>query len=245
MSEQPKLLVFDIETTNLEANRGHILCAAAKWVGSDKVYTWRIDETPGYGQTPASYTDDSAIVRPLVALAAEADAVIAYYGGYGKFDVPYVNTRAIIHGLAPFPELTVIDPFETSKRVLKLSRNSMATVAFTLGLQKQKTHVGWEIWQRAQYGDKEAIDMILKYNINDVEVLEELYLAIRPLIRNHPYVARPIEDGVLDPNHQCPACASYNSKKDGTRRTKSFLVHRRHCNSCGTNFIERKTKIGK
>lgn len=242
MSDDPKLLVFDIETTSLEANRGHILCAAAKWVGKPQKFVWRIDDNPKYGDTPTSMSDDSAIVRSLVELAREADAVIAYYGGYGKFDVPYVNTRALANGLEPLPELTVIDPFETSKRVLKLSRNSMGTVAFALGLQKQKTQVPWEIWQRAQYGDKKALDIIVEYNINDIEVLEDVYLAMRPLIRNHPYVARP-RNGALDPATQCPACGSYDSKFDGSRRTKSFIACRRRCKKCGTGFTAQRLFI--
>src|ERR1044072_82486 len=103
-----RVLIFDIETTGFEANRGHILCAAAKWLDQEPVFTWRIDDTPGFGKTPASFHNDSAIVAPLVELLDSADAVVAYYGGYNKFDVPYVNTRALANGLKPANTLTVI-----------------------------------------------------------------------------------------------------------------------------------------
>src|SRR3990172_97858 len=90
-----KLLCFDLETTGFEANRGHIICAAAKWVGDEYIYSWRIDETPGYRDTAESFFNDGEMVEELVAMCNEADAVIAYYGDYGRFDVPYLNTRAV------------------------------------------------------------------------------------------------------------------------------------------------------
>ena len=97
MNDHIKLLTLDIETTDLNGDRGHILCACAKWVGKPKLYKWRIDDTPGYGETPKSYYNDSAIVTGLKDLASGADAIIAYYGGYGRFDVPFINTRLIVN----------------------------------------------------------------------------------------------------------------------------------------------------
>lgn len=35
-------------------------------------------------------------------------------------------------------------------------------------------------------GDKEALNYMLKYNKKDVVILEEVYLKLRPWIKNHP-----------------------------------------------------------
>lgn len=44
---------FDIETTHLKGNMGHILCAVAQPLGR-KPKVWRIDKQPGFGKTAAS-----------------------------------------------------------------------------------------------------------------------------------------------------------------------------------------------
>jgi uncharacterized protein YprB with RNaseH-like and TPR domain len=248
MSKKPekpngKLLAFDLETSRLDAGRGHILTAAARWVGTKEFFKWRIDETEGYGATPRSFYNDSAIVRGLVPLVEEADAVLAYFGT--GFDVPYLNTRALANGLAPPVPVTIVDPWKTARSRLKLERNSMDAVARLLKVKHQKTHVGggFDRWRDAEYGDSYWLGQILKYNIADVECLEDVYYALRPLVKDHPYL------GTVDPVHgpgnrlRCPACGSLSSKAHGSRNTRCFSVHRRRCNKCGTAFESHRTKI--
>jgi uncharacterized protein YprB with RNaseH-like and TPR domain len=235
------VLVFDIETTNLDANRGHIICAAAKWYGNPELFKFRIDSEPGYGKTPASFYDDAHIVRGLVSLADGAEAVVAYYGAYGRFDVPYVNTRAVISGQRPFPSLTIIDPYDVARSRLKLARNNLDSVSEALGTRRRKTHLPWADWLAAQYGDRKAIDTLLKYNVNDVLLLEEVYDNCLPLMPNHPYIGEVGQGEVV--NERCPVSAYHKTVVDGTRRTKSYIVHRRRCKTCGTCFVGHRTKI--
>lgn len=237
-----RLLAFDLETTGFEANRGHILCAAAKWVGDKTVHSWRIDSAEDYGTTPASFVDDSCIVEPLVAMCNEADAVIAYYGDYGRFDVPYLNTRAVANGLTPTSPLTVIDPHKTARRSLKLERNSLAAVAEILGCDHQKEHVPFSEWLKARYGDAKALSKILHYCKNDVLVLEDVYLKLRPLIKNHPYVGATLVGSGME-STDCPACGSGKTEGNGQRRTKNFLIHRRRCRDCGSVFEGTRKKV--
>lgn len=237
MNKKPagKILAFDLETADLSANRGHIICAAAKWVGEKIVYTWRIDEGDGYGNTPESFYNDKHIVAGLTPLLEEADAVIAYYGS--GFDVPYVNTRAFVNGLKPPVPFTLIDPWKTARSHLKLARNDMGSVAALLG-SPPKTHLPWDEWQRARYGHKKAIDKLLKYNVNDIRVLEDVYLRLRPVIKDHPYIGATGASRL-----RCPACGSTHGRSHDLRRTKTFEVYRRRCGSCGTAFETHRRKI--
>ena len=226
-----KILCFDLETSNLEANRGHIICAAAKWVGESRIFKWRIDDTKGFGKTPASFTDDRGILGGLIPLLEEADAVLAYYGS--GFDVPYVNTRALIGRLKPPVPFTVIDPWKTASSKLRLARNSMEAVAAAVGAEHKKQHLPWEDWDVARYGDKKAIDKLIKYNVNDVLVLEDVYYKLRPLMSNHPYLgAASGQSAAL----RCPSCGSGNTHARGSRRTRVFEVYRRRCGECDTSF---------
>lgn len=236
-----KIFVFDIETTSLDANRGHILCAAGKWLNEKKVYKWRIDESDGFATTPGSWFNDSHIVRGIKTFVEGADAVIAYYGGYGRFDVPFVNTRLITNGLEPLPPVTVIDPHKAAKSKLKLNRNTLDAVSTLFGTTSKKGFVPWVHWLRAQYGDKKSMKILLDYCVDDVLTLEELYLKIRPLITDHPHVSGHVDGN--DPRTQCTCCGSYCSQARGTRRTRLYEVYRRSCNVCGSFFESFRKKL--
>lgn len=241
MTTQIKLLVLDVETTSLDANRGHILCAAAKWVGNNKVYKWRIDDTPGFGTTPGSWFNDRDIVLGLKQLVEQADSVIAYYGSYGRFDIPYINTRLIANDEEPLPPVSIIDPHKAAKSKLKLARNDLGSVTTLFNTNTKKGFVPWVHWLRAQFGDRKSMKILLDYNVDDVLSLEEAYLKMRPLITDHPHVARHADGN--DPKSQCTACGSYDSQSRGTRRTRLYEIHRRSCTACGSFFESHRVKL--
>ena len=238
----PRIFIYDVETTDLAADRGHILCAAGKWFGEDTVFKWRIDSGPGYAATPKSFRDDSGIVEGLTPYLEAADCAVAYFGK--RFDAPYITTRALVHGMLPPAPYTIVDPWETAKRYLKLSNNRMATVADVLQLDKRKTHCSRETWALAQYGDRGSISKLLEYNVNDVLVLESVYKTLRPIIRAHPYVGawQTSLPGSISA-HRCPACGSSTSRSKGVRYTRTFEVQRRICCKCSHSFEGGRRKI--
>lgn len=235
-----KILLFDLETTDLSADRGHILCAAAKWVGEDTVLKFSIDETKRYGTKPSTFFDDSGIVRRLIPLLEEADAVVAHFGK--GFDVPYLNTRAFYHGITPPAPYTLIDTWAIAKSQLRLSRNSLGNVADHFGTVYRKTHLPWSTWQLAQYGCRESLAQLLKYCVNDINVLESVYLRLRPVIKLHPYVGALPASGMAA---RCPACGSTKHTAQGVRRTRLFEVFRARCANptCRTAYEIGRRKI--
>jgi len=244
MSKRSDTLILDLETSDLAGNRGHILCAAAKWWKSDKVMSWRLDDVPGYGTTPKSWRNDGPIVRELVKLATSAKAVVAYYGGYGKFDIPFLNTRAVGAGITPLPQLSIVDPYTTARGKLRLARNGLDSVSTLLKCKHKKYHLPWEDWHNAKFGDSAAMSKLVKYCKNDVICLEEVYEKLLPLMNSHPYAADP---STVNPDHrhrQCPACGSTRTMSKGKRATKTFIVMRRECKDCGHNFQSGKKKAG-
>ena len=234
--------LFDLETTHLKGNMGFILCAVAKELDSDECWTWRIDKLPGYGKTPKSFTDDSVIVEELIEFLSDADAIVAHYGD--RFDRPFLNTRALLNGLAPLPPLNVIDPWKVARKHLALTSNRMGTIADLFTNATQKYQLPWEAWRNAQFGDKQAMDSLTEYCINDVETLEDVYKGIRPLIYHHPYVG-PVANDVNDwsEDYHCPACASTKVHRKGIRRTKRQIIRRVHCQNCGSWFDGKRRTI--
>lgn len=234
-----KILLFDLETTGFEANRGHILCAAAKWHGQKRIHTWRVDDAANYRKTPLSFSNDKHICEALVAMVDEAEVVVAYYGAYNRFDVPYLNTRAIANKVKPCATCTVIDPWYVAKTRLKMARNSMDAVAQLVGAPNQKGHLPWPEWNRAKFGDSRAISKVLKHCKQDVRVLENVYDALVPLFPSHPVLFAGKRDG----QPVCPTCGHHRSRSLGTRKSETTEVQRRQCGGCGFVFNGNKVKI--
>lgn len=237
--DKVKIRVWDLEVTHLKANMGFILSAAVKTVGEDDVYYWRIDNSPGYGDTPKSYMDDSHLVAELVDFLSDSDVLVHHYGD--RFDLPYLNTRALLHGIPVLPPIRTIDTWRVARNYLALTSNRLDTVNDLVNKETQKYKLPWENWRLCAYGDKKAMDQLVDYNINDVVALEESYLALRPIIRNHPYVG--MRFNLDDPNRPCPACASENTQQRGQRRTKCFIIKRHHCQNCGHWYDGKRSKV--
>jgi DNA polymerase elongation subunit (family B) len=234
-----KILVWDLETTDLKANKGHLLTAAAKWFGDKSIMSWCIADDKDYGKTPLSYMDDKWMVKEIVDVIRSADMLVHQYGD--GFDLPFLNTRALFWGLDPAPQIRTVDTWKVMRSTLALTRNSLKNgAAFLNGPDKQKEdNLDISEWMLAAHGDRKILASMLEYNIHDVLATEELYRRLRPLIKNHPNLAEPVEG--KDPRLQCPACGS-RGKSEGSYYTKMYSVKRRRCVECGTPWEESRSK---
>jgi uncharacterized protein YprB with RNaseH-like and TPR domain len=96
-----------------------------------------------------------------------------------------MRTRSLILGV-PFPEYGEIlhyDVYFTAKSKLKLHSKRLDSVAKALGCSHSKTEVLISEWQKARWGDKEALEYIVEHNVEDVYVLEEVYDKLRPFVK--------------------------------------------------------------
>lgn len=226
---EPKILVLDIETKPAVAyiwrtfkenigyeqiiEPGGMICFAAKWVGNPEVHFFS-DWTHSHGD----------MVRAIHQLLMEAEAVITYNGD--KFDLPKLNGEFILEGLTPPPPPTSIDVVKTIRK-MGFVMNRLAFIGPLLRVGAKVKHEGFELWAKVLEGDEKAQAKMEKYNIQDVVLLEKLYVKIRPFIKNHPHMAG-------DTAGQCGACSSHVLHKRGFRRTKSFRIQRLQCQKCGS-----------
>jgi DNA polymerase III alpha subunit (gram-positive type) len=235
MSAPGKLLVFDIETTDLRANFGHMLLWAAKFVGSDTIYSSRIDENDDYRLTTRSFIDDSRIARELRDLVNTADAVVYHYGD--RFDMKFLNTRCLEWNMLPPGKVASIDTWKIARNHLAMTSNRLLTLAESFGGELGKTSLSKEQWKLATHGDTEVLDAMMEYCINDVLVTERIYLKLRPFMYNHPIMHAKGD------NHICPACGSEKTSGNGSYRTKHYKVYRQRCTSCGMGFERSREKV--
>jgi DNA polymerase III epsilon subunit-like protein len=166
-------------------------------------------------------------VNSIHALLDEADIVVAHNGN--KFDIPKINTRFLQHGLSPPAPYKQIDTLLTAKRMFRITSNRLDYIAQFLGLEGKAQHDGWELWEGCLRGDEESFEKMVDYNIQDVHVLQEVYLKLRPYMPTHPNLGNYSDAA----EHECPKCGSENVQRRGYAKTQVGKYQRFQCNDCG------------
>jgi uncharacterized protein YprB with RNaseH-like and TPR domain len=250
----PKILLLDIETTPLEAyvwqmqiwkarinddsviSRWFMLTWSAKWLFSGEVKSMRLTGKE------VKKENDSRIVKGIWDMLNEADIVIAHNGDH--FDVPNINTRFIVNGLSPTKPYLTIDTLRIAQKQFGFSHNSLNALARVFGLP-EKIDTDFNLWKRCKDGEEDALIEMETYNKHDVEVLEEVYLKMRPWIKGHPNLALYME---LD-QPVCRNCGSKEIVHTGEHQytsTGRYELMRCECGSYGrlrtTNYPKDKRK---
>lgn len=210
----PKILVFDIESSNLNANFGVILCISYKWFGTDKVHTIAITDFPSFKKDP---TNDKPVVEAFQKVFEEADYVVAHFGE--KFDVPMIQTKLLMHSGKLLPNTKLIDTWRISKTKLKLNSNRLETLISALGVKHKKTPLSGPTWVKAMAGNREAIRYVVEHCIADVKALEGVFQKLLPLIAE-----------LLPKSHLCDP---KHSVRHGYRVAAKKTFMRMFCKKCG------------
>jgi len=89
---------------------------------------------------------------------------------------------------------------------------------------------GWQLWVDVMKRDPKAQSLMSKYCAQDVEVLEKLFLKIRPIIATIPNYNLFTNSK----NPVCPSCGDPRLKKHGKKVTRTKLFQRYICGGCGS-----------
>ena len=163
---------LDIETTGLKANVDIMLSWAIKTRDKDEVLSDVIKKSEVFN---GKY--DYRIMESLIKALNKYDLIMTYYGT--GFDVPFMRTRALDHGL-PFPKFRSLshkDIYYLVRSKLQLTRSSLKTATQFLGIDG-KTNLDPRIWRDARYGNQKALKYVFDHNVADVEILEDLHKKI-------------------------------------------------------------------
>jgi len=179
--------VFDIETTNLNADFGVVLCASVYEPEKDRLTTF--SQRLLSPLWPESAMGDREVITRLLASLQQADVLIAHNGT--NFDLPFLRARARRLGIPWEREIPVLDPCLLARRRFKLSGNSLSVLTQFFQTRK-KTPLVPEDWLRAALArDQKAMRRIEKHCEQDVLALSSLVPYFRGLW------AQRISDGVF------------------------------------------------
>jgi uncharacterized protein YprB with RNaseH-like and TPR domain len=222
-SKEPRILVWDIESTGLNATFGTILCIGWKWHGAKAVKCPTILD----GQNK-DMLDDKALVQRFVEAFAECDYHITWYGK--KFDHKMIQSKLIRHGLDPLPPKPHLDLWETARRHFRLHSNRLVVWQEFLDVAHTKTPIDFRAWREAALGSKKAMKDVVSHCIADVWVLEEVFDRLRPWIETEP--ARRL---FHPQTHRvsCVSCGSHHVTKQGYKVSKTRKYQQWKCQDCG------------
>ena len=244
----PKILLFDIETalmevyvwglfkqriphTNIIKDRNgnekswFVLSWAAKWLYGDIMSDIVTPEE-------AKSRKDNRVLKSIWKLLDEADIVIAHNGD--RFDIRKLNARFLDNGMNPPSPYKSIDTLKITRREFAFVsyKQDFLTKHFKL---EQKLGTDFQLWVDCQAGNQDALDRMQEYNQHDVLGLEDVYLKVRPFIKNHPNL------GVLLDMDVCPNCACENIDETEAvyfTGANKFPVYR--CAGCKSPYIRHK-----
>jgi len=232
-----KILYYDIETApNLSYVWGHfeqnvidherewyMLCVSYRWEGEKKTEVCSLIDFPeAYAKDPEN---DYHVVKKLWDLIDEADIVVAHNGD--RFDMRKANARFVWHNLGPTSPVKQIDTLKVARRYFMFNSNKLDHLGQHLGLGRKVDTGGFETWAGCMRGDKKSWKTMIKYAKQDVDLLREVYLKLRPWMVNHPNL------NVYDGGCDCPTCGSSNLQKRGFKYTQVATYQQYYCNDCG------------
>jgi predicted PolB exonuclease-like 3'-5' exonuclease len=231
-----KRLFYDIETSfnvgvfwrsgyNLTIQPGDIIheraiiCICYKWEGDDEVHslTW------------SKRQSDKDMIKAFVKLIAQADEIVAHNGD--RFDLKWIRTRALMHGIDVMPSPKTIDTLKWAKKQFNFNSNKLNYIAQFLNIGCKMDTGGMDLWKDIVFKkDKGALDKMVQYCKQDVILLEQVFNKLNPyMMANHNYAVLYGGD-----KYECPECGTANFIYNKKTTTAVGTVHHwLKCRDCG------------
>lgn len=181
----------NIDYSNIIKERA-IICICYKWEEAKEVFEVHWD----------SKQCDKALLQKFIKISNEADELVGHNGD--RFDLAWIRTRCLFHGIEMFPNYITIDTLKIARSKFKFNSNKLNYIADFLGIgQKIKTEFG--LWKDiVLHKDKKAMDAMIKYCKKDVILLEKVYKALQG------HIAPKTHYGMIFGGERgsCPECGS-------------------------------------
>ena len=253
----PKILLLDIETLpmwirtwGLYKQRPTIsqivkdwviLSWSAKWLMSDKhecdILTSE-EIKHRYNSNKIETKIDERICKRIYKLIDDADIIIAH--NLNRFDIRKLNSRFMIHGMLPPSPYQAIDTLLHSQKIAAHSSHKLDWLG-QLIRNEGKLQTDYELWVKCEKGEQESLDYMLAYNIEDTQLLEEVYLWMRPWMKSHPNLGlyMDLKESV------CSNCMSNDivTLSEHPYVTSAGLYDAVRCNDCGAIGRLRTTNL--
>ena len=191
------------------------MCFGARWHGQKKVIFKSVH-----------HDGKKAMLKDLHAIMDEADAIVGWNSK--SFDHKHIRREFLEAGMAPPSPTKDIDLMLECRKYFRFPSYKLDYVAQKLGVGAKVAHSGFELWIKCMAGEEKAWREMKKYQIQDVNLLIDLYEKLLPWINSHPTVGmyENIDDA-------CPNCGSQNLRPEGVYVGTTGSYDKFQCNDCG------------
>ena len=231
--DKQKILFIDLETSpNISytwgkweqdviefLEEGHLLCFSYKWLGEKTVHSLSMPDFKCYKFDKKS---DFQLVAELHKLFEKADIICGHNAI--SFDIKMANRFFLKNGLPPVSEYKIVDTKVLAKSKFRFNSNKLDELGNYLGLGRKLHTEGFALWKGCMSGDMKSWDKMVKYNKQDVLLLEKVYDKLVPWCK-HP---------IVYVDNKCHVCGSDNiihrgySYQDSGKSRKPKMV----CKNC-------------
>lgn len=208
----PKVLFYDIETSPLVSYtwgtfQQNVIKVKEEWQLLSVAWKWQGDR---YVNCATSEWDegtagsDEGLAQTIRDLFDEADIVVAHNGN--RFDQPKSRARMSYWHIDPPGSFKQVDTLSVARRNFKFTSNRLGELGEFLGCGRKAETGGFSTWEDCMAGDPKAWAKMVKYNKQDVKLLEAVYDRLLPWDTTHPNMAM-----FSDRPAACPKCATEGS----------------------------------
>lgn len=225
-----KILFYDLETTPITAHTWglwqqnvsinqivestEVMCFGARWADGKNV---KFRSVHHHGK--------QAMLEAMWKLMDEADVMVGWNSA--AFDRKHMNREFLEVGLNPPSPSREVDLFRVVKSQFRFPSNKLDYVAQKLGVGEKVKHSGFELWLGCMAGDEKSWREMKKYQIQDVQLLVELYDKLKPWMKWHP------DKNIIDnTDNGCTVCGGA-LRENGEYHTNSGAYKKWTCRSCG------------
>jgi uncharacterized protein YprB with RNaseH-like and TPR domain len=162
------------------------------------------------------------MLEKFIKVMSKADEIVAHNGD--RFDLKWVRTRALYHGIDVMPFVKTIDTLKWAKKYFNFNSNKLDYIAKLLQVGAKMDTGGLDLWKDIVFRkDMEALAKMVEYCKMDVEVLEAVFNKLNSyLAPQHNYA---VQHG--GEKYECPECGGTNfyfNKKVTTADRHSTLL---------------------
>jgi len=138
-------------------------------------YKWEHEKTVQFVQWDKDQCDKKALTE-FIEVANQADELVGHNGD--RFDLPWIKTRCLFHGIPTFPSYKTIDTLAWARRKFYFNSNRLDYLGKFLGVGG-KIKTTFDLWKKILLDNNQAsLREMVTYCKRDVLMLQEVYLKL-------------------------------------------------------------------
>lgn len=196
-----RVTIWDLETTDLQANFGRLLCCSFVDLGSDDVETFSRSKAK-YKSGKWADNDDGKLATAIRNRLEKADIIVGWNSIL--YDQPFLNTRLQatderpLHVGQSYGSTHLDLMYYAGGQMMRAGGRRLETIAKFFNLAHQKTPLTPETWSKAAAGNTAALLEVEEHCEADVRVTRDVFWKLAPHIKKIQFTLADVYPWLLE-----------------------------------------------